>query len=237
MAIEFIRERAAVLAASASRRKLVIVAVLALPRDRLLDVHRQTPVSRCLWSGRQRAARPGWSEHPDQRAGDGDRHGARLVDRCAVAVAFVDHPIARRRAGTCRSFAMRRAGADLLHHLRVPVRTAHGVLDLPFPDWVKVVLGLALPASANVAEIFRGAIQSIPSAQWEAAQSLAFRRGEIFRSDRAAAVLAAHVAAVDEPVRQHHHEHRAGLAGGRARLVDTAQIASNTVATAPTSRC
>ena len=51
----------------------------------------------------------------------------------------------------------------------------------PFPDWIKVVLGLALPASANVAEIFRGAIQSIPSAQWEAAQSLAFRRREIFR--------------------------------------------------------
>lgn len=37
----------------------------------------------------------------------------------------------------------------------------------PFPDWVKVVLGLALPTSANVAEIFRGAIQSIPSAQWK----------------------------------------------------------------------
>jgi ABC-type amino acid transport system permease subunit len=72
---------------------------------------------------------------------------------------------------------MRRAGADLLHHLRVPVRAAAGVLDtFPFPDWIKVVLGLALPASANVAEIFRGAIQSIPSAQWEAAQSLAFRR-------------------------------------------------------------
>jgi len=52
---------------------------------------------------------------------------------------------------------------------------------VPFPDWLKVVLGLALPTSAVVAEIFRGAIQSIPSAQWEAAQSLAFRRGEIFR--------------------------------------------------------
>src|SRR5450830_603117 len=51
---------------------------------------------------------------------------------------------------------------------------------VPFPDWIKVVLGLALPASANVAEIFRGAIQSIPSAQWEAAHSLAFRRSEIF---------------------------------------------------------
>jgi polar amino acid transport system permease protein len=53
---------------------------------------------------------------------------------------------------------------------------------LPFPDWIKVVIGLGLPASANVAEIFRGAIQSIPSAQWEAAQSLAFRRTQIFRT-------------------------------------------------------
>jgi polar amino acid transport system permease protein len=45
-----------------------------------------------------------------------------------------------------------------------------------------VTLGLALPASANVAEIFRGAIASIPSTQWEAARSLAFSRGQIFRS-------------------------------------------------------
>lgn len=47
---------------------------------------------------------------------------------------------------------------------------------LPFPDWLKVTVGLALPASAYAAEIFRGAIQSIPSAQWEAARSLAFTR-------------------------------------------------------------
>ncbi|XBS68915.1 amino acid ABC transporter permease [Acerihabitans sp. KWT182] len=52
---------------------------------------------------------------------------------------------------------------------------------LPFPDWIKVVIGLGLSASAIIAEIFRGAIQSIASAQWEAAQSLAFRRGQIFR--------------------------------------------------------
>jgi polar amino acid transport system permease protein len=50
-----------------------------------------------------------------------------------------------------------------------------------FPDWIKVTIGLALPASANVAEIFRGAIGSIPAAQWEAAASLAFRRSQIFR--------------------------------------------------------
>ncbi|RMR09325.1 Amino acid ABC transporter, permease protein [Pseudomonas syringae pv. helianthi] len=53
---------------------------------------------------------------------------------------------------------------------------------LAFPDWVKVTLGLALPASANVAEIFRGAVASIPATQWEAARSLAFTRGQIFRS-------------------------------------------------------
>lgn len=52
---------------------------------------------------------------------------------------------------------------------------------LPFPDWIKVVIGLGLSASAIIAEIFRGAIQSIPSPQWEAAQSLAFSRGQIFR--------------------------------------------------------
>jgi polar amino acid transport system permease protein len=46
----------------------------------------------------------------------------------------------------------------------------------PFPDWLKVTVGLTLPASAYAAEIFRGAIQSIPSTQWEAARSLAFTR-------------------------------------------------------------
>ncbi|WP_197328818.1 amino acid ABC transporter permease [Ralstonia syzygii] len=48
---------------------------------------------------------------------------------------------------------------------------------LPFPDWLKVTL--ALPASAHVAEIFHGAVLSIPSTQWEAAASLAFGRREI----------------------------------------------------------
>lgn len=62
-----------------------------------------------------------------------------------------------------------------------PFELGIGRWSVPFPDWIKVVIGLGLPASANVAEIFRGAIQSIPSAQWEAAQSLAFRRAQIFR--------------------------------------------------------
>jgi polar amino acid transport system permease protein len=52
---------------------------------------------------------------------------------------------------------------------------------LPFPDWIKVVIGLSLPTSAIVAEIFRAAVQSIPAIQWESAQSLAFHRHQIFR--------------------------------------------------------
>jgi polar amino acid transport system permease protein len=46
----------------------------------------------------------------------------------------------------------------------------------PIPDWIKATFGLALPIMANVAEIVRGAVQSIPTAQWEAARSLAFTR-------------------------------------------------------------
>ncbi len=51
-----------------------------------------------------------------------------------------------------------------------------GGTTIPFPDWIKATLGLALPIMANFAEIVRGAVQSIPSAQWEAARSLAFSR-------------------------------------------------------------
>lgn len=102
--------------------------------------------------------------------------------------------------------------------------------SFPFPDWIKVVLGLALPTSANVAEIFRGAIQSIPSAQWEAAQSLAFRRGEIFRL----IVLPQCVRRMLPPWMNLYASitmstSLASLVGVHD-VVDTAQIASNTVA-------
>ncbi len=50
---------------------------------------------------------------------------------------------------------------------------------IPFPDWMKSTLGLALPVMANIAEIVRGAVQSIPTAQWEAARALAFSRRQI----------------------------------------------------------
>ncbi|MEM8877938.1 MAG: amino acid ABC transporter permease [Pseudomonadota bacterium] len=49
-------------------------------------------------------------------------------------------------------------------------------LIIPFPAWMKAVIGLSLPIMANIAEVVRGAINSVPSGQWEAAESLAFSR-------------------------------------------------------------
>lgn len=49
-------------------------------------------------------------------------------------------------------------------------------LRIPFPDWAKAVVGFALPAMANVSEIVRGAVLSVPSGQWESAESLCFSR-------------------------------------------------------------
>ena len=53
--------------------------------------------------------------------------------------------------------------------------TVFGV-RIPFPDWVKATVGFALPVMANVAEVVRGAVNSVPSTQWEAAEALAFTR-------------------------------------------------------------
>lgn len=100
---------------------------------------------------------------------------------------------------------------------------------LPFPDWLKVTIGLALPASANVAEIFRGAIGSIPSTQWEAARSLAFSRGQLFRS----IILPQCFKRMLPPWMNLYAVITMGTAlaslVGVHDLIDTAQIASNTV--------
>jgi polar amino acid transport system permease protein len=58
----------------------------------------------------------------------------------------------------------------------VPYQFQFGEMTIPFPDWIKAVIGFALPVMANVAEIVRGAVQSLPGGQWEAAESLAFTR-------------------------------------------------------------
>ncbi len=58
----------------------------------------------------------------------------------------------------------------------IPFQLRVGGLTIPLPGWFKAVVGLSLPVMANVAEILRGAVASIPSGQWEAAESLAFSR-------------------------------------------------------------
>jgi polar amino acid transport system permease protein len=58
----------------------------------------------------------------------------------------------------------------------LPYEIRLGGISIPFPDWVKAVIGLALPVMANVSEVVRGGVLSIPKVQWEAAEALAFNR-------------------------------------------------------------
>jgi len=102
--------------------------------------------------------------------------------------------------------------------------------SVPFPDWLKVVVGLALPTSAVVAEIFRGAVQSIPSAQWEAAQSLAFMRGQIFRLVVLPQCLRRMLPSWMNLYASITMSTALASLVGAHDVVDTAQIASNTVA-------
>ncbi len=63
--------------------------------------------------------------------------------------------------------------------LAFPFEITVGGTTIPVPDWMKAVFGLSLPIMANISEIVRGAIQSVPSGQWEASESLAFSRRQM----------------------------------------------------------
>ena len=60
--------------------------------------------------------------------------------------------------------------------LALPYEIEIGDTIIRIPDWVKAVFGLCLPIMANISEVVRGAINSVPSGQWEAAESLAYTR-------------------------------------------------------------
>jgi polar amino acid transport system permease protein len=60
--------------------------------------------------------------------------------------------------------------------LLTPFQIRIGGVVIPLPAWLKATVGLSLPIMANIAEIVRGAVNSIPTAQWESAESLAFSR-------------------------------------------------------------
>lgn len=58
----------------------------------------------------------------------------------------------------------------------IPFQVQIAGVTILLPGWLKAVVGFALPVMANVAEIVRGAVRSLPATQWEAAESLAFTR-------------------------------------------------------------
>ena len=65
--------------------------------------------------------------------------------------------------------------------LLLPYQARIGGAVVDIPGWTKASFALALPIMANISEIVRGAVNSIPSGQWEAAESLAFPRAKTLR--------------------------------------------------------
>jgi polar amino acid transport system permease protein len=60
--------------------------------------------------------------------------------------------------------------------LLMPFEVRIGDTIVPLPGWLKSTIGLSLPVMANVAELVRGAVRSIPYGQWEASEAMAFTR-------------------------------------------------------------
>lgn len=88
------------------------------------------------------------------------------------------HPPAR-RAASLLTQVLRNAPwlvAIFYAMYMVPYEIQVGGMLIKIPDWMKATLGFSLPVIANVSEIVRGGISSIPVQQWEAARSLAFTR-------------------------------------------------------------
>jgi polar amino acid transport system permease protein len=60
--------------------------------------------------------------------------------------------------------------------LLLPFEMPIGQAIVPLPAWLKATFGLSLAVMANVSELVRGAVLSIPSGQWESSEALAFSR-------------------------------------------------------------
>jgi len=65
--------------------------------------------------------------------------------------------------------------------LLLPFEVRIGDTIIPLPGWLKSTVGLSLPVMANVSELVRGAVRSIPFGQWESAESLAMTRWQTLR--------------------------------------------------------
>ncbi len=90
------------------------------------------------------------------------------------------HPFVRNLAWTTTQLFRNSPWLVLLFivMLAFPFEIEIGDTIILIPDWVKAVIGLSLPIMANISEIVRGAIQSVPTGQWEAAESLAYSRNQ-----------------------------------------------------------
>jgi polar amino acid transport system permease protein len=57
----------------------------------------------------------------------------------------------------------------------VPFQVTIGGATFQIPNWLRASIGFTIPVIANFSEVVRGAVQSIPSGQWEAARSLGYK--------------------------------------------------------------
>ena len=62
-----------------------------------------------------------------------------------------------------------------------PFQINLGFARVEFSPVAKSIFGLSLVVAANISEIVRGAIQSIPSGQWEAAKAMGYTDNQILR--------------------------------------------------------
>ena len=62
--------------------------------------------------------------------------------------------------------------------LLIPFFIRIGDTRIEISGWAKATFALSLPIMANVSEIVRGSIASIPTGQWDSAESLAFSRSQ-----------------------------------------------------------
>ncbi|NER97807.1 MAG: amino acid ABC transporter permease [Symploca sp. SIO1B1] len=63
----------------------------------------------------------------------------------------------------------------------LPFQLKLGFATIEFSPVAKSIIGLSLVVAANISEIVRGGIQSIPSGQWEAAEAMGYTRRQILQ--------------------------------------------------------
>lgn len=68
----------------------------------------------------------------------------------------------------------------VMYYFPFEVTLANG-RAVSIPGWIPATLAFTLPVMANISEIVRGSINSIPKTQWESAASLVLTRGQTLR--------------------------------------------------------